>query len=1043
MLGAALTAVTLTAIAFNPNWPPDRTDLPAEAFARPDAMPDDPEFAPGADGCGGQHGLYGFVPDCASSVAEPRVGSAVDRAWVWTTGHPSVVIAPLGDGVDWSDADLVGRWALDPGEVPAPETSSVAVGHDVNGDGAFDVRDYTNATGTVAPTLDRVIDATLLARADRGDVNGNGLLDPQDILRIFSNGVDDDGDGYVDDIAGWDHVDDDNDPGVVGGASRAARTIAGQANNGIGGAGVCPDCRLLPLRVARRGRAFANPLALALRYASDQGVTVVASFVEALEATALLAAATNDAIDEGVLIVAAAGDGPRRPVAWDPDRVLFVGGVGYDADDARDATTSLAPDPCAGFGAHLALAGPGRCDEGGAAVVAGIAALVASAARGIPERGVAPIAVGPDALRTLLTSSAEDVRPEETEAPALSPATATRRGWDERTGAGRVDALAAIEALVRRELPSAARITTPPWYAVIDPTTTNRLRVAGRVEVTDGERVTWTLAAAAGAEPELDTFQTIASGTIETSSEVEGELDVIGLFADTAAAARTLGAYQVTVQLSTRRTMDGEAIVGETRRAFSVHRDLALLPGYPVDVGAGVVSGPRVVELDGAPHVVVATVDGELLAYDRFGERSELLNVQTPTSTRTGAREVIFATFSAAMDDGPWFVVRGLQGTLTVVDPSGTSRTIVEASGFGATSSPALFDLDGDGAFEIITSRGFDVFVRRRDGTVVDGWPQRVDGASGTPSIGDVDGDGAAEIVVATATQIYVFEADGTLTDDAPLRLPVPDVAPPARFFAPSAALGDLDGDGRLDIVAPVLGGAAVQVDTGARTVTTARSTSRGVDVAAEGPPLVGATNAVALGRIAGDSPSTVLMLASVPTLGGLGAAEVAERAVGSFDDDGDLETGFPRAIEGGSELDVLLADIDGDGRPELLFSEADRLRAVAYDGSRPPGFAKLTGDEVVATPVVEDLDGDGLLELVAVTRTGRLFVWRTRGVREGVAWNGHHHDLGATGNLSVEALVTAPGADTSGCGCHAASGRRGEGLLALVFLTLFLRRRR
>ncbi|MEQ8978847.1 MAG: hypothetical protein RL846_13015, partial [Deltaproteobacteria bacterium] len=197
MLGAALTAVTLTAIAFNPNWPPDRTDLPAEAFARPDAMPDDPEFAPGVDGCGGQHGLYGFVPDCASNVAEPRVGSAVDRAWVWTTGHPSVVIAPLGDGVDWSDADLVGRWALDPGEVPAPETSSVAVGHDVNGDGAFDVRDYTNATGTVAPTLDRVIDATLLARADRGDVNGNGLLDPQDILRIFSNGVDDDGDGYV------------------------------------------------------------------------------------------------------------------------------------------------------------------------------------------------------------------------------------------------------------------------------------------------------------------------------------------------------------------------------------------------------------------------------------------------------------------------------------------------------------------------------------------------------------------------------------------------------------------------------------------------------------------------------------------------------------------------------------------------------------------------------------------------------------------------------------------------------------------------------
>ena len=45
-----------------------------------------------------------------------------------------------------------------------------------------------------------------------GDRNGNGMLDAGDLILNFSDGVDDDGNGYVDDIAGWDFMKDDNDP---------------------------------------------------------------------------------------------------------------------------------------------------------------------------------------------------------------------------------------------------------------------------------------------------------------------------------------------------------------------------------------------------------------------------------------------------------------------------------------------------------------------------------------------------------------------------------------------------------------------------------------------------------------------------------------------------------------------------------------------------------------------------------------------------------------------------------------------------------------
>ena len=75
------------------------------------------------------------------------------------------------------------------------------------------------------------------------DVNGNGILDPGDLIALASDGVDSDGNGYVDDICGWDFFEGDNDPFddtfFNHGTGRAKEAVA-EGNNGIGGIGVAP-----------------------------------------------------------------------------------------------------------------------------------------------------------------------------------------------------------------------------------------------------------------------------------------------------------------------------------------------------------------------------------------------------------------------------------------------------------------------------------------------------------------------------------------------------------------------------------------------------------------------------------------------------------------------------------------------------------------------------------------------------------------------------------------------------------------------------------
>ena len=117
-------------------------------------------------------------------------------------------------------------------------------------------------------------------RKTKGDANTNGILDAGDlILQTFSDGIDDDGNGYVDDIAGWDFAGDDNNPyddGRAASGTQRALEAAAQTNNGVGGAGVCPGCRVLPLRISDSHVAtaenFASLVSLTVRTLEGENI---------------------------------------------------------------------------------------------------------------------------------------------------------------------------------------------------------------------------------------------------------------------------------------------------------------------------------------------------------------------------------------------------------------------------------------------------------------------------------------------------------------------------------------------------------------------------------------------------------------------------------------------------------------------------------------------------------------------------------------------------------------------------------------------------
>ncbi len=177
---------------------------------------------------------------------------------------------------------------------------------------------------------------------------------------ISANGRDDDGNGFIDDVHGWDFVDNipqapaKFDPGWtetgVSHGTMVAGIIAAQGNNKIGVVGVTWSAKIMPLRVLNdRGQGKVSDVIRAIDYATNNGADIINLSFTSFKYSQALQEAIARAHQAGVIVVAAAGNGqangqgynisktPIYPACYDGsfNQNMVIGVAATDALDQK------------------------------------------------------------------------------------------------------------------------------------------------------------------------------------------------------------------------------------------------------------------------------------------------------------------------------------------------------------------------------------------------------------------------------------------------------------------------------------------------------------------------------------------------------------------------------------------------------------------------------------------------------------------------------------------------------------------------------------
>jgi hypothetical protein len=317
--------------------------------------------------------------------------TAAAQAIQTTLGRPDVTIAVLDSGIKWNDggamSDLRLKVRINKGELPLPlhdlgtaisnptqnDCTNYTSAYDANGDGAFNIDDYA---------CDSRVAAILNGSSQR--TGPSGVLTPQDLIIAFSDGADGDGNGFTDDIAGWDFLDNNNDPFddvQYGHGTGEARDSSSEANNG-GQMGSCPNCMVLPLRVGDSFVADVNRFAQAALYATDNNVQVIQEALGTLNNSTLSREAVDYAYRHGTTVIASAADEAAQHNNWPSSlpHVILVNSV-TESPVPFGNKSYLAFNGCTNFNAKITLAIPSdSCSSNATGLAAGMAGLIYSAA---------------------------------------------------------------------------------------------------------------------------------------------------------------------------------------------------------------------------------------------------------------------------------------------------------------------------------------------------------------------------------------------------------------------------------------------------------------------------------------------------------------------------------------------------------------------------------------------------------------------------------------------------------------------------------------
>jgi len=176
------------------------------------------------------------------------------------------------------------------------------------------------------------------------------------------NGIDDDGNGYVDDNLGWDFVNQDNNPtDDHGHGTYMAGNAAANANNNFFYAGVDWNCKLMILKVGAQNNFFSYAhAASAIYYAADHGAHIINLSFGGFSSSSILQQSITYADSMGVVLVACSGNNNSSQL-WYPARFAETIAVGsIDKNASRSVPFYGASGTGSNYGPELDLVAPGN-----------------------------------------------------------------------------------------------------------------------------------------------------------------------------------------------------------------------------------------------------------------------------------------------------------------------------------------------------------------------------------------------------------------------------------------------------------------------------------------------------------------------------------------------------------------------------------------------------------------------------------------------------------------------------------------------------------